>query len=218
MRRISLWATSMVLAFGLHAQPVSAMTITNSFDADAQGWAGNPGQGSLAWVAAGGNPGGHIQISDIGVTTNNGFGSGALAGPDFLGDLTAFDGGTLSFDMATFAGGGATFESFGNLQIQGGGLVATTDVAASAPAGGWQNYSTSFDATSWGVSTADWLTILSDVALFGFPTDAFDGADTIGVDNVALSTINPVPVPAAVWLFGTALIGFVGMSRRRKVA
>jgi hypothetical protein len=29
---------------------------------------------------------------------------------------------------------------------------------------------------------------------------------------------SPVPVPAAVWLFGTALIGFVGMSRRRKVA
>ena len=27
-----------------------------------------------------------------------------------------------------------------------------------------------------------------------------------------------VPVPAAVWLFGSALIGFVGMSRRRKVA
>ena len=26
-----------------------------------------------------------------------------------------------------------------------------------------------------------------------------------------------VPVPAAVWLFGTALIGFVGISRRRKV-
>jgi hypothetical protein len=27
-----------------------------------------------------------------------------------------------------------------------------------------------------------------------------------------------VPVPAAIWLFGTALLGFVGMSRRRKVA
>jgi hypothetical protein len=30
--------------------------------------------------------------------------------------------------------------------------------------------------------------------------------------------VSVVPVPAAVWLFGTALIGFVGMSRRRKVA
>jgi hypothetical protein len=30
--------------------------------------------------------------------------------------------------------------------------------------------------------------------------------------------IPPVPVPAAVWLFGTALIGFIGMSRRTKVA
>ena len=217
MRRISLWAASMVLAVGLHAQPVSAMTITNSFDADAQGWTGNPGQGALTWVAAGGNPGGHIQISDIGIGTINGFGSGALAGLSFLGDLTAFDGGILSLDMATFAGGGGTFPSFGNLRIQGGGLVATNDIAASAPAGGWQNHSTGFDAANWGVSALDWATILSDVTLFGFPTDAFNGVDTIGIDNVTLSAINPVPVPAAVWLFGTALIGFVGMSRRRKV-
>jgi len=32
------------------------------------------------------------------------------------------------------------------------------------------------------------------------------------------STPNPVPVPAAFWLFGTALIGFIGISRRTKVA
>jgi hypothetical protein len=32
------------------------------------------------------------------------------------------------------------------------------------------------------------------------------------------TAIPAVPVPAAVWLFGTALLGFVGMSRRRKVA
>ena len=29
--------------------------------------------------------------------------------------------------------------------------------------------------------------------------------------------VSPVPVPAAVWLFGTALIGFIGFSRRTKV-
>ena len=30
--------------------------------------------------------------------------------------------------------------------------------------------------------------------------------------------VNAVPIPAAIWLFGTALVGFIGMSRRRKVA
>jgi hypothetical protein len=38
-----------------------------------------------------------------------------------------------------------------------------------------------------------------------------------GGGSEKLSNISPVPVPAAMWLFGTALIGFVGMSRRTKV-
>ena len=32
------------------------------------------------------------------------------------------------------------------------------------------------------------------------------------------AAVNPVPVPAAVWLFSTALIGLVGFCKRRKVA
>jgi hypothetical protein len=39
----------------------------------------------------------------------------------------------------------------------------------------------------------------------------------IGFDNVQLS-LSPVPVPAAIWLFGTALLGLVGFNRRRKHA
>ena len=35
---------------------------------------------------------------------------------------------------------------------------------------------------------------------------------------VAPAPISPVPVPAAVWLFGTALIGLVGFGKRRKAA
>jgi len=30
--------------------------------------------------------------------------------------------------------------------------------------------------------------------------------------------VNPVPIPAAIWLFGTALIGLVGFGKRRKAA
>ena len=37
-------------------------------------------------------------------------------------------------------------------------------------------------------------------------------------DNIVVNPVSPVPLPAAVWLFGSALIGFVGLGRRRKPA
>ena len=215
MSRVLSGALAAFLAIGLTTFQASGATIVNTFDASAQGWTGNPGQGALTWVASGGNTGGHIRIRDIGAGINNGFASGALAGPGFLGDLTAFIGGTLSLDMATFAGGGGTFPSFGNLRIEGGGLVATRDVAATAPVGGWQSYSTAFDAATWGVSSADWLTILSNVTLFGFPTDAFDGGDTIGIDNVKLQSKDSavIPLPAGFALLLTGLVGLIAVRR-----
>jgi hypothetical protein len=47
----------------------------------------------------------------------------------------------------------------------------------------------------------------------GNPITALSG---IGFDNVTLS-VSPVPVPAAVWLFGTAILGLFGFNRRRKI-
>ena len=38
------------------------------------------------------------------------------------------------------------------------------------------------------------------------------------LDNLRFENASAVPVPAAVWLFGTALIGFIGYGKRRKVA
>ena len=35
--------------------------------------------------------------------------------------------------------------------------------------------------------------------------------------HIAGPEISPVPIPGAIWLFGTALIGFISMSSRRKV-
>ncbi len=209
-----------VVAAGiLAALPASAVTISNTFDTDAQGWTGNPGQGQLTYVAAGGNPGGHIRVTDIGAGTNNSFGSGAFFGPDFLGDLTGFDGGTLALDMATFVRGGGAFASFGTVLIFGAGDVATFDLGAPPASSAWQAFSAAFDAATFGKSQGDWLSILANVTAIGIATDAFDGADTIGIDNVALSspdiTQAPVPLPGAGLLLAAGLAG-AGLALRRR--
>ena len=47
---------------------------------------------------------------------------------------------------------------------------------------------------------------------------AFQGTWS-AVDDVRFGqSLSQVPIPASIWLFGTALIGFVGMARRRKIA
>ena len=56
-----------------------------------------------------------------------------------------------------------------------------------------------------------------------FADDWVTPSDTSGAIDFLFGTtqlnlnVNPVPVPAAFWLFGTALLGFVGMSRRTSV-
>lgn len=65
------------------------------------------------------------------------------------------------------------------------------------------------------------------VALGGFTFEGTcAGSRTFGCGNVtgplrrliSGSVASVVPVPAAIWLFGTALIGLVGFSKRRKAA
>ena len=46
------------------------------------------------------------------------------------------------------------------------------------------------------------------------PCSSVDGETS---HHIAGPEISPVPIPGAIWLFGTALIGFVSMSSRRKV-
>ena len=47
-------------------------------------------------------------------------------------------------------------------------------------------------------------------------TGALDGKD-LSHFTIYTSGMSAVPVPAAAWLFGTALIGFIGFSRRTRV-
>jgi hypothetical protein len=42
------------------------------------------------------------------------------------------------------------------------------------------------------------------------------GNDPVGIDDMRFGTV--VPIPAAVWLFASGLLGMIGIARRKKAA
>jgi len=72
------------------------------------------------------------------------------------------------------------------------------------------------DTTDWGSDTKVRVTLQNDLLAYteNFGDVAFiqKKFGTVGV------VVNPVPVPAAVWLFGSGLLGLIGIARRNKAA
>ena len=92
-------------------------------------------------------------------------------------------------------GGGPIVPEFVNLSFNGGTLTGTI-----------QGLTDGLIATDvWANGVGTFSVVIPD-----------EGVLLAGSNIV--SAVSPVPVPAAVWLFGTALVGFIGLSRRRKVA
>lgn len=61
------------------------------------------------------------------------------------------------------------------------------------------------------------FTNLSSVLIIGSVTSITSPTELVGlsIDNLDVTTVSTVPAPAAVWLFGSALLGFLGFSRRK---
>jgi hypothetical protein len=72
----------------------------------------------------------------------------------------------------------------------------------------------------WGRYSIDLLItaeLVGDNLSFGFGATATgNNGSGIFYDNLEFAEVSQVPVPAAVWLFGSGLIGLVGVARRRK--
>ena len=64
----------------------------------------------------------------------------------------------------------------------------------------------------WDVNADGSLTAAAVPGMENGPFPGFNAA----FDLTAAGLINPIPVPAAVWLFGSGLLGLVGVARRRK--
>jgi hypothetical protein len=192
----------------------NATTIISTFDSDVEGWTNGGTEGAvISQVDSGGNPDGYLQISPVQASTH------LVAPAAFLGDLSAYDGGTFSWDGIALdegnGGGVAGSYAYGVVTVTGtaGSATHLEIPEASRPtlAGGWTGFSHDFTAADFGKTQGEWDAILANVTSITLGGNIYKGAEDLGYDNIAL---NAVPEPSS-----TALLGLGGLAlilRRRK--
>lgn len=179
----------------------SAAGLTSGFNGSDEGWT-TPVGGTQTWQAAGGNPGGWVQVLDTDNNTNI-----ELTAPgSWLGDWSAFMGGTLSFDAKNANGAPVTYGGFGEVRIASGSTVLVLDIApANEPSGNqWHHYSVLLTpAAGWGASLAGVLTNVTSVTITG-EFQAGPG-EAVGFDNISVTAV-PEPASLALLLGGLGLL------------
>ncbi|MFO1320034.1 MAG: laminin B domain-containing protein [Burkholderiales bacterium] len=168
--------------------------------------------------ASGGNPGGYLSAADP---------SGETflfdAPPAFLGNLAAYAGGTLSYDVfytphynewrgdpdVILSNGTTTLFYLGTSNP---GIDWTHFSVTLAPGAGWTVGT--FGGTA--ASAADFAAVLSSTTLLRIRAEYLaDVAETTGLDNVTLTAV-PEPGTWALLAAGLGLVGLSGARRRSR--
>jgi hypothetical protein len=187
----------------LIVRPATGLTIQSTFESGLDGWTAV--LISTTWQSTGGNPGGFLRGVDQPLT------SYLRAPAAFLGDLSAFNGGYLSFDHIALDTGGEPIAGLGGtVEIYSGSQVASADLLT--PVTSWQTGSAPLTATAWGVSPATWTSLLSNVTEIRVIVDSTQsGGNVDGFDNFTMVT----PEPGTVLLLAAGVACF-GYARRRR--
>ena len=119
--------------------------------------------------------------------------------------------GSYSLDTVTGALGAGTgvvaADGVMNFDVGPGQVAGTIDFAYGATTG-------IRVINVWDVNPDGSLTTSVTPGMENGPFPGFNAA----FDLTASGLVNPIPVPAAVWLFGSGLLGLVGVARRKKAA
>lgn len=180
--------------FGVTTQPVTppeyiGARIDSTFDTGIDGWSFVADVKEFLWVETGGNPGGYIEAVDYAYGDVWYF----VAPEKFLGDKSAYTGGTLDFDLKQ----STTDSQFndGDVIISGGGKTLVLNTAEN-PGVDWTHYSVTLDTDSdWRLDTlngtvatqADIDAVLADISGLQIRGEYVTGSDTGGLDNVLLA-------------------------------
>jgi hypothetical protein len=198
---------SLLLA-SLIALPLAASAASANFNTGDQGWTTTNG-GTQVWVASGGNGGGWLQVSDA---SSDDF---LLNAPSaWLGNWSAYAGGTLSFDAKNINNDTPDWAGFGEVTLTSGSTSVTLDIvtAAAPPADNqWHRYSIALSPSAgWSSSLS---TVLANVTSLTIKGEFHNGvSEVVGFDNIQVTAV-PEPASAALLLAGLGLLA--GWRRKR---
>lgn len=201
----------------------AATAVFDNFDAGLGSWIENTSQTTNSHQPAGGNPDGYL-------FTDNTGSFGAMGAVNLSSDYSGvFADGLweikvdLAFINGDFSDAWLRFR-FQDSTANGWHISLEDTDFFNSP---WQSYSVIFD-TTWDDATAmanGWVkesdgTLTATPSFSGLWDNVYTSEVRIlatrgsvaGIDNY-MATV--VPVPAAVWLFGSGLIGLIGMARRK---
>ena len=204
-------AVALTMSAGAAQAVVQDIAVNGDFETgDFTGWEQFPGSlGPAGQTIVAGNPGSAANLNEPAAAANLIKQANLLPGA-WVGGETI----DIQFDMKGSAGaGGVLFVEFFN-ELSGGGVGPGGGILAAIgnPTADWTtyNYSTVVDASATGGIT------LQLAAVCGAVEGCF--AD-FSIDNVQIfADVAAVPIPAAVWLFGSGLVSLVGVARRKKAA
>jgi hypothetical protein len=154
-------------------------------------------------------PGVYIRLSDPEFPAGN--------APGFLGGLIVEDGTGAYDELATWSWTGvwdgmSALDIVLDLDDIGFNILVNGNEGNTGASGLWSSIA---DASGF---TFSWA---ANSAIVGAQNQGLFGIGSTDLDRITVETsvsVSAVPIPAVAWLFGTALIGFVGMSRRRRVS
>lgn len=164
--------------------------VTSTFDAGAEGWSfdtsGDPSV-SITWLENGGNPGGHLRLNEPG----QGTGDWLSAPDDYLGDKSAYYGGSFAFDLKISGSVGSS--NVNHVRLIGGGLTLNATISPN-PTTNWQSYNVPFTEGAWRVgsgstqATAEQIqTVLADLQTLFIWADWIIGSEQVFLDNAEMT-------------------------------
>jgi hypothetical protein len=201
---------SLLLA-SLIALPLAASAASAGFNTGDEGWT-TPVGGTQTWMPTGGNGGGWLQVEDLDGNTDI-----HLTAPSaWLGDWSAYLGGTLSFDAKNVNGISTDWPGFGEITLNSAAGSVVLDIAAAGQPtadGLWHRYSVSLTPAAGWTGSASLASVLANVTGLTINGELHAGpGEIVGFDNIQVTAV-PEPASGALLLGGLALLA--GWRRKR---